>query len=51
LYALGITGDLEASAEMIRVQETYEPDEGRHRIYQERFAVFAQLYDRLKDLM
>ncbi len=50
-YALGFTGDLADSAGMIRVQETYEPDEGRHRIYQERFAVFEELYDRLKDLM
>jgi gluconokinase len=50
-YTLGIIGDLEASAGMIRVQETYEPDEGRHRIYQERFAVFEALYSRLSDLM
>ena len=50
-YSLGITRDLEASAGMIRVQETYEPDEGRHRIYQERFKVFEALYSRLRDLM
>jgi gluconokinase len=50
-YALGIIGNLEASAGLIQVQETYEPDEQRHRIYQERFALFATLYERLRDLM
>jgi gluconokinase len=50
-YALGITRDLAASAGMIQVQETYEPDEERHHIYQERFLVFEALYVRLKDLM
>ena len=50
-YALGIIGELEASAGMIRVQETYEPDESRHLIYRERVSVFTTLYERLHDLM
>lgn len=50
-YALGIIEDLEASAGLIRVQETYEPDEQRHRIYQEGSSLFADLYERLRDLM
>jgi gluconokinase len=50
-YALGIIGDLEASAGMVRVQETYEPDEQRHLIYQKGFSIFAVLYERLSDLM
>jgi gluconokinase len=50
-HALGMIGGLEESAKMIRVQETFEPDEQTHRAYQSNFAVFSSLYDRLKDLM
>jgi gluconokinase len=50
-YALGIIGDLDESARMIRVQEEYEPDEARHLIYRRNYTVFISLYERLKDLM
>jgi gluconokinase len=50
-YALGIIGDPPAAASLIRVEETYEPDEGRHRVYQENFRIYSALYERLKDLM
>ena len=50
-YALGILPDLEASAGLVKAVETYEPDAGRHVVYQENFRVFTELYSRLKDLM
>jgi gluconokinase len=50
-YALGILPSLQAAAQLIRVKDVYEPDEARHRVYQENFTVFTALYDRLKDLM
>ena len=50
-YALGVIGDLQASAGMVRIGDAYEPDEQRHLVYQQNFAVFTSLYDRLKDLM
>jgi gluconokinase len=50
-YALGIVSDLEVTTELVKVVETYEPDAGRHAVYQENFRVFTELYKRLKDLM
>jgi len=50
-YALGIISDLEATARLVKVVETYEPDAGRHAVYQKNFGVFTELYNRLKDLM
>jgi gluconokinase len=50
-FALGILQRPEEAASLIRVSETYEPDETRHRIYQENFNIFSALYGRLKDLM
>src|SRR5260221_8255067 len=50
-YALGIISDLEATARRVKVVETYEPDAGRHAVYQENFGIFTELYNRLKDLM
>jgi len=50
-YALGFLRRPEDAVSLIRVRETYLPDEGRHRLYQEGFRVFSALYDRLKDLM
>lgn len=50
-YALGLVGSLQAGAAIIRIQETFEPDEGRHWIYRKNERVFSELYIRLKDLM
>ncbi|MHA4809889.1 gluconokinase [Flavitalea flava] len=50
-YALGMIDGPEDAAGMIRLQETFEPDPERHMIYQQNFAVFQTLYERLKDLM
>jgi len=50
-YALGSIGGLEGSADLIRVQAIYEPDQERHEVYQKNFKVFAALYERLQDLM
>jgi len=47
-YALGVIGDLEASAGFGADRGAYEPDEQRHRIYQKSFAVFTTLYERLR---
>jgi len=44
-------GGPEGGGRLIRVKDVYEPNEARHRIYQENFMVFSVLYDRLKDLM
>jgi gluconokinase len=51
LYALGIIADLDAAASLVRVVQTYEPDEARHVVYQANYKIFSQLYSRLKDLM
>jgi gluconokinase len=51
LFALGLIDGLDDSGKLIRIQETYLPDEGRHRIYQKNYAVFTAVYERLKDLM
>jgi gluconokinase len=50
-YALGYLRRLEDATALIRVSETYVPDEERHRKYMEGFRVYSALYDRLKDLM
>jgi gluconokinase len=50
MYALRLIGGLEEAGKMIRVVETYLPDEDRHRVYRQRFSVFTSLYERLKDL-
>jgi len=50
-YGLGIISDLEATARLVKVVETYEPDAERHAVYQKNFEVFTELYSRLKDLM
>jgi gluconokinase len=49
-HALGILPLLSA-AQLIRVKDTYDPDEERHRAYQDNFKVFSVLYSRLKDMM
>jgi gluconokinase len=51
LYALGIIADLDAAASLVRVVQTYEPDEARHVVYQANYKIFSQLYSRLQDLM
>jgi gluconokinase len=51
LFALGMIDGLDNSGKLIRIQETYMPDEGRHRIYRKNYALFITLYERLKDLM
>jgi len=51
LYALGIIADLDAAASLVRIVQTYEPDEARHVVYQANYKIFSQLYGRLKDLM
>lgn len=50
-YALGIISDLEATAGLVKVIETYEPNAERHAVYQKNFGLFTELYIRLKDLM
>ncbi|HEY4291029.1 MAG TPA: gluconokinase [Puia sp.] len=50
-YALGMISDLEETARLVKVVETYEPDADRHAVYQKNFEVFTELYNRLKDLM
>jgi sugar (pentulose or hexulose) kinase len=50
-YALGIVSDLEATAQLVKVVETYVPDPARHAVYKANFRVFTELYTRLKDLM
>ena len=46
-----IISDLEATAGLVKVVETYEPDADRHAMYQKNFRIFTELYRRLQDLM
>lgn len=48
-YALGIIDSLEKVKNMISIDQTYYPVKDRHSAYMKNFAVFAGLYDRLKD--
>jgi len=50
-YALGIVADLEDTAKMVKVVETYEPDGARHAVYMKNFEIFGELYGRLRDMM
>lgn len=50
-YALGMIHEPGEATGMIRVHETYEPDEERHRVYMDNFSIYTTLYERLKDLM
>lgn len=50
-YALGIIPDLSAVSRLIHVRDRYEPDEGRHAVYQEGYGKFIELYRRLHDIM
>lgn len=50
-YSLGIIPDLAATAQLVKAVEVYEPDASRHAVYKKNFAVFTELYSRLKDLM
>ncbi|HLZ88519.1 MAG TPA: FGGY-family carbohydrate kinase, partial [Puia sp.] len=51
LYALGIVPSLDAAASLVRTEAVYEPDAGRAAVYRENYAVFTELYRRLRDLM
>jgi gluconokinase len=50
-YTLGIFADPGVAAALIRPVECYEPDAGRHAVYERNYGVFTELYSRLKDLM
>ncbi|GGA90899.1 gluconokinase [Puia dinghuensis] len=51
-YALGIIPALgDATGSLVKVVSTYEPDGGRGQVYQKNYAVYTELYRRLKDLM
>jgi sugar (pentulose or hexulose) kinase len=50
-YALGLGPGPGAAASLVKVEAVYEPDAGRAGVYQKNYAVFSQLYGRLKDLM
>ncbi|HEV2354100.1 MAG TPA: gluconokinase [Puia sp.] len=50
LQALGLIGDTDAAAGMVRVQRTYYPVEAQHVRYRRNYAIFSQLYSRLHDL-
>jgi len=49
--ATGVYGDLaEATAHMVRVGETFEPDASNQDVYEERYVEYLELYDRLKPM-
>ncbi|HXG25238.1 MAG TPA: FGGY-family carbohydrate kinase [Candidatus Binatia bacterium] len=52
LLGVGIHPDpVDAVAAMVRVPDTFEPDPGAHRIYEDLYrSVYVQMYDRLKPL-
>ena len=51
-YALGIIPALgDATGSLVKVVSTYEPDGARGQVYQKNYAVYTELYRRLKDLM
>jgi gluconokinase len=48
---LGLIEHLDAATSLTPIVKIYEPDAARHSLYQKNYAVFVQLYGRLKDLM
>ena len=48
--ALGQIDNPEAAAGMVRVNRTFEPDAAQHDLYRRNYAIFTQLYGRLRDL-
>lgn len=44
MKALGLMQDFAEAKKMIGVKQTFEPNAENHKVYQERFAVFEQLY-------
>ncbi|TPE44207.1 gluconokinase [Pontibacter mangrovi] len=48
MYALGLLPSLEAAESMIRVCRTFEPHPERGQVYGKLFAVFEELYPKLK---
>ncbi|AKD03646.1 gluconokinase [Pontibacter korlensis] len=49
MYALGVISSLEEAESMIRVSKTYEPDPQRQQTYSKAYAVYEELYPKLKD--
>ncbi len=50
MYALGIAANLEtAAARMTSVSKTYLPDPATHELYRQSYALFENLYPKLKD--
>ena len=49
---LGAFGGLEEAAALVKMEAVYEPDMGRHAVYERNYRrVFTQLYHRFRDLL
>jgi len=49
--AVGVYGSLdEATAQMVRVGATFEPNVQKQPVYEERYGEYLELYDRLKPM-
>ncbi|RIJ34078.1 gluconokinase [Pontibacter oryzae] len=49
MYALKLLPSLEAAEEMIRISRTFKPNMANHQVYAKSYAVYEQLYPKLKD--
>jgi hypothetical protein len=49
LKAIGVLNNLSEGKSFITVQDTYLPNEDRHRIYMLNYTVYASLYHKLKE--
>ena len=50
--ASGEYGSVEEAADaLVRVKDTYEPDPKLHEVYTERFALYKEIYPRLKEIL
>lgn len=49
MHTLGWFGDWKALKQMVRIEKTYTPIAANHRIYQQHYEVYRQLYPKLKD--
>jgi gluconokinase len=50
MKALNIIENLNEVQSFFTVKETFEPDMDNHAVYKNNYAVYSNLYDKLKDL-
>ncbi len=50
MKAVGMINDIRDAGSFFSVQDTFDPDMKKHELYKGNYAVYSQLYNRLKDL-